>query len=318
VAGAVESTTVSATGNITAGNVAGTTGAFTTVTGNANATSLTSGTVPSARLSGSYTINISGAATTAGTVTTAAQPNITSVGTLTSLSVSGNVTGGNVSTAGLITATGNITGGNLRTTGVTITTNTVSATGNVNGGNLVTAGLVSATGTVTGSSFVGSGANLTGVVGWTTQANTAPASPRAGDFWYNSFTGIKYQYTATGTSNVWVDQSDPTVFQSITTGQIINANANGVGNIGTAAASFNTIFARATQAQYADLAEMYCADADYAPGTVLVFGGTHEVTISNTDSDRRIAGVVSTNTSYIINKEALFFLDFFKIKLLQK
>jgi hypothetical protein len=34
---------------------------------------------------------------------------------------------------------------------------------------------------------------------------------------------------------------------------------------------------------------------------VLVFGGTQEVTISNTDSDRRIAGVVSTNPSYIMN-----------------
>ena len=33
-------------------------------------------------------------ATTAGTVTTAAQPNITSVGTLTSLSSSGNITAG--------------------------------------------------------------------------------------------------------------------------------------------------------------------------------------------------------------------------------
>lgn len=41
------------------------------------------------------TANLSGNATTAGTVITAAQPNITSVGTLTSLSVSGTVTSGN-------------------------------------------------------------------------------------------------------------------------------------------------------------------------------------------------------------------------------
>jgi len=124
-------TFITATGNITGGNVTGTTGAFTTVTGNANATSLTSGTVPSARLSGSYTINISGAATTAGTVTTAAQPNITSVGTLSALSVTGNVTAGNllgtirtaaqtsITSVGTLTAlsvTGNITGANLRAT----------------------------------------------------------------------------------------------------------------------------------------------------------------------------------------------------------
>jgi hypothetical protein len=307
---------------------------------------------------------LTGAATTAGTVTTAAQPNITSVGTLSSLAVTGNTTSGNfvgtlngsganvtsisatnisagtlaqarlanaavtlgstaltlgatvTTVAGLTSVTsttfvGALTG--AATTAATVTTaaqpnitsvgtlTSVSVTGNVQGGNLRTAGLVSATGTVTGSSFIGSGSALTGVVGWTTQANTPPASPRAGDFWYNSVTGIKYQYTATGTSNVWVDQSDPTVFQSITTGQIINANANGVGNIGTAAASFNTIFARATQAQYADLAEMYCADADYAPGTVLSFGGIQEVTISTQASDSRVAGVVSTHPAHLMN-----------------
>ena len=31
------------------------------------------------------------------------------------------------------------------------------------------------------------------------------------------------------------------------------------------------------------------------------FGGTNEVTQSNTDGDRRVAGVVSTNPSYIMN-----------------
>ena len=93
---------VSATGNVSAGNVDGTTGAFTTVTGagsgitSLNADELSSGTVPSGRLSGTYTIDISGSATTAGTVTTAAQPNITSVGTLTSITVTANVSAGNV------------------------------------------------------------------------------------------------------------------------------------------------------------------------------------------------------------------------------
>jgi hypothetical protein len=49
--------------------------------------------------------NVSGTNIT-GTVATAAQPNITSVGTLTSLSVTGNITGGNVSTAGIVIASG--------------------------------------------------------------------------------------------------------------------------------------------------------------------------------------------------------------------
>ena len=87
----------------------------------------------------------------------------------------------------------------------------------------------------------------------------------------------------------------------ITTPALLNANGNGIGNIGTSIAYFNTIFAKATSAQYADLAEMYAADAAYAPGTVVSFGGANEVTQSNTDGDRRVAGVVSTNPSYIMN-----------------
>jgi hypothetical protein len=82
---------------------------------------------------------------------------------------------------------------------------------------------------------------------------------------------------------------------------IRNGRADGVGNIGASGASFNTIFAKATSAQYADLAENYAADAEYAPGTVLSFGGESEVTLSTVESDRRIAGVVSTNPSYIMN-----------------
>ena len=39
-----------------------------------------------------------------------------------------------------------------------------------------------------------------------------------------------------------------------------------------------TIFnGKSVAAQYADLAENYVADAEYAPGTVLSFGGEHEV-----------------------------------------
>jgi hypothetical protein len=88
------------------------------------------------------------------------------------------------------------------------------------------------------------------------------------------------------------------------------AFGNNIGNIGTANARFagmyaNTVFALATSAQYADLAEKYVADANYAPGTVLSFGGNVEVTLTSTDADRRVAGVVSTNPSYIMNSECV-------------
>jgi hypothetical protein len=104
-------------------------------------------------------------ANTAGNVANAAQPNITSVGTLTSLSVTGNVNSGNVRTVGSVSATGNITVGNVATGGA------VSAAGNVTGGNLLTSGSISATGnatvgniTVAGVLGLGSAASITGNV----------------------------------------------------------------------------------------------------------------------------------------------------------
>jgi len=88
---------------------------------------------------------------------------------------------------------------------------------------------------------------------------------------------------------------------NITGGNIVNGGANGVGNIGNATTYFNTVFAKATSAQYADLAEKYTADAEYASGTVLSFGGAQEVTVTLIDADHRVAGVVSTNPATIMN-----------------
>jgi hypothetical protein len=85
------------------------------------------------------------------------------------------------------------------------------------------------------------------------------------------------------------------------TKDILNGQANGVGNIGNSTGYFNTIFAKATSAQYADLAEMYEADAQYEPGTVLCFGGSKEVTLCSQADCTRVAGVVSTNPSYLMN-----------------
>jgi len=87
----------------------------------------------------------------------------------------------------------------------------------------------------------------------------------------------------------------------VVTKDIRNGQANATGNIGSSTSYFNTVFAKATSAQYADLAERYQADFEYEPGTVLVFGGEYEVTQSTKDHDTAIAGVVSTNPAYIMN-----------------
>jgi hypothetical protein len=86
------------------------------------------------------------------------------------------------------------------------------------------------------------------------------------------------------------------------------AFGNLIGNIGSSTQRFagvyaNTVFATATSAQYADLAEMYVSDSNYAPGTVVEFGGEYEITISSASHSTAVAGIVSTNPSYLMNSE---------------
>jgi hypothetical protein len=88
---------------------------------------------------------------------------------------------------------------------------------------------------------------------------------------------------------------------NVNTAANIMPTANATANIGSAALSFNTVFAKATSAQYADLAEKYTADAEYEPGTVVMFGGSQEITLCVNDACSRVAGVVSTNPSYRMN-----------------
>ena len=123
--------TISSTGNITSGNL------FTS--GDISATSnVTAANVTATKLSG--------------TLSTAAQTNVTLLGTLSSLSVSGNISSGtNIGAIGFVSAAGNVQGGNL------------IAGANVLAGNLFTSGDVSATGNITGNFILGNGSQLTGM-----------------------------------------------------------------------------------------------------------------------------------------------------------
>ena len=97
-----------------------------------------------------------------------------------------------------------------------------------------------------------------------------------------------------------------TVTNSIATklplaGGTMSGNINMGGNSITNAGTFN---GTATSAKYADLAERYAADAPYAEGTVVVFGGEAEVTASTSYAQRSVAGVVSTKPAVMMNAEA--------------
>ena len=92
-----------------------------------------------------------------------------------------------------------------------------------------------------------------------------------------------------------------TVNKNNATIAIANGGTAGIGNIGASGKGFNTVFAKATTAQYADLAEKYLADAEYPPGTVVVVGGDQEVTACYLG--KRAIGVISTNPAYMMNSE---------------
>jgi hypothetical protein len=80
--------------------------------------------------------------------------------------------------------------------------------------------------------------------------------------------------------------------------------ANGIGSTATISGNWSLTSGSTLQATYADLAECYQADANYEPGTVLAFGGEFEVTIAE-DSTRRVAGIVSTDPAFLLNRELM-------------
>jgi hypothetical protein len=96
----------------------------------------------------------------------------------------------------------------------------------------------------------------------------------------------------------------------------ITSQANSATIAATSANTGNTIVLRdvngdfnarimsgtATSARYADLAENYVADADYEEGTVLMFGGMHEVTLAANET-RKVIGVISKNPAHLMNSE---------------
>ena len=275
-------TTVSVTGNITGGNIVtvGLISATGNVSGNfflgngsqltgvaaaASAAQIELGTsnIKFSGSGGSATINIGGTSNVIVIDTTTIYANVANVQSIvknsanavgnigsttnyfnqtftdrvnaTTVSVSGNITGGNV-----------LGGANVNAT--THTGTTASLSGNITGGNIVTAGLISATGNITGGNLVTSG--TTGIVS------------------VNSI-------THTGT--------------------------NAAGNIGSSSSYFNQVFATATTALYADVAERFAADEVLEAGTVVELGGSAEITRSLTELSENVFGVISTRAAYLMN-----------------
>jgi|688.fasta_scaffold101657_2 hypothetical protein len=277
----------SVTGNVIGGNI--TTAGLVTASGNVTGANVV--TTGLATVSGNV---IGGNVTTAG--------NVVATGLV---SAGGNVIGANITTAGVVTATGNITGGNIITTALMQSAN-VSATANVQAGNLRTTGLVSAAGNVTsaaniaGQFFIGNGSQLTGLSLGVSVTKFENGTSK-GEI---NVPNGNIAFTVAGTANVVVVDTTTVYANVVSVQSIAKTGSNGVGNIGSSANYFNQVFATATTALYADVAERFAADETLEPGTVVELGGIREITRSTNDLSENVFGVISTRPAYTMNGAA--------------
>jgi len=255
-------------------------------------------------------------ATTAGTVTTAAQPNITSVGTLSSLTITANTSSGNFVTAGLISAAGNVTGSFIfgngsQLTGITGTygnsnvasylasgtnTSNITTTGNVTGGNILTNGTISAATGVATALTVSAQGNVTGgnllTGGLISAVSTITSSANINGSNFNgtsisltgaittvglSFNSATFALSAAG--NVTGSNVNTAGLVSAASGILSGTTMSAVGNI-TGGNILATAFYDSNNTTY------YIDPSNGA--TAGNFAGTVNALIFNTTSDRRL------------------------------
>jgi cytoskeletal protein CcmA (bactofilin family) len=177
--------------------------------------------------------------------------------------------------------------------------------GTIKGGELVSANSTSSTSTTTGALRVAGGAGIAGAVYnggvHVSNGNIVAASGTAST---NTTTGALVVTGGAGISGALNVGSSITA-AGMTTSSAILPNANNTLNIGASGTVFATVYATtfsgvSTTAKYADLAENYQADSNYTYGTVVMFGGTEEVTVATADT-KAVAGVVSQNPAHLMN-----------------
>ena len=188
--------------------------------------------------------------------------------TLLNKTLTGPTITGTLSSTGYINTTGNISTAQLNAGQINTTGNVVCAV--LNAGAVASAGIVYANSTAQSTSTTTGALEVAGGVGIVGNLNVGDGTLSGGT---HKFQGNVVPFTSNtytlGTNTLW----------------------------------WSLTYSKAVQAQYADLAEIYTSDQQYAPGTVVVFGGEAEVTQSHSPNDPRIAGVVSTEPAYLMNSK---------------
>ena len=240
-----------------------------------------------------------------GNIFTSSQPFITSLGTLTSLNINGQSNVNDVSpNSNLLYSLGTADSDRF----LKLWTFDIDMTGTLTGGAVNSTG-----GTHTGNLFINTAtaAALRSTTAVAEIFETGPTTIRIGGSGITQFrnttqatsvTTGAVQLTGGGMSitagNLYIGGSGGRAI--VHTGDII-PSSNLAMNLGGPTNWYNTFYGRSVQAQYADLAENYLSDYNYDPGTVVVFGGSQEITTTSSFADTRVAGVISHDPAYLMN-----------------
>lgn len=231
--------------------------------------------------------------------------------------------GGGSTNFGAVSVTGNLQSNNLSATNsivgssLSVTNATVANVANINLANIITANIGT---TNTKLITTGSPATAGSLIGtWTANGGISGNAfiVTGGNIFAGGTSGIKtdnYMYAngvafvPSGTytnANVFDYMTGANAVSQFTgniaPAKITTSNIAGGGNI----SGIWTLSAGARlNATYADLAERFAADAEYAPGTVVEIGGVAEVTMVVDDLSEKVFGVVSNTAAYLMNNGA--------------
>ena len=235
--------------------------------------------------------------------------------TFGSVTVTGNMTAGN------ITATTNSNASAMTTSQLTVNTTANIATGNIVAGEIgtltttaITSGSQSTNGTLTGvwtANGAGTANAIAGTAMWVTGGNlmitgAGSVGIKTDNFYYSN--GVSIPLGAAAYSNANVAAYLPTYTGNVGTGATIfngttlNAGANTTA--GAITGNWTLTTGSRLTATYADLAERFSADDVYTPGTVVQLGGSAEVTAVKYELSEDVFGVISDNMAFLMNDSA--------------
>ncbi len=169
-----------------------------------------------------------------------------------------------------------------------------SSTGAITGDTAEIRGMISASGDISYDSSTGviSFTNDAGDIESVTAGSGMTGGGTSGAVTLNVIGGDGITANA---DDIAVDLTDTAIFTST------NTASKAVVRDGSGNFAAGVVTATATAARYADLAENYLADKPYDAGTVLVIGGSEEVTEVTKQNAPNLAGVVSTDPAYLMN-----------------